>query len=388
MSKKAPQEEILTGEHYITGNEAIAEGCLAAGCKFFGGYPITPSSEIAEKMAERLPQVGGVFIQMEDEIASIAAILGASWAGKKSMTATSGPGISLMMENIGLGAMTETPIVIINVQRAGPSTGLPTLVAQGDVMQARWGSHGDYEIIALAPNSVQEAFDLAVEAFNYAEEYRVPVIMLTDESICHMMERVVIPAKSKVTIKNRKKPKVTPKVYQSYKPDADMIPPMAVAGEGYNVFVTGLTHDEKGYPAINADAQEKLVRRLCDKITLNEEKIRKVEQYMTDDAKILVVAYGITARAAKGAVNLARKKGIKAGLLRLATIWPFPEKLIHDMAKKVNSIVVAEINNGQIVKEVREAARSEIPIILSSKLGGSVHTPVEILAKIEELNKK
>lgn len=388
MSKKAPQVEILTGEHYITGNEAIAEGCLAAGCKFFGGYPITPSSEIAERMAERLPQVGGIFIQMEDEIASIGTILGASWAGKKSMTATSGPGISLMMENIGLGAMTETPIVIINVQRGGPSTGLPTLVAQSDVMQARWGSHGDYEIIALAPNSVQEAFDLAIEAFNLAEEYRVPVIMLTDESICHMMEKVVIPTKNKITIKSRKKPKVTPKVYQSYKPDDDMIPPMAVAGEGYNVFVTGLTHDEKGYPVITADAQEKLVKRLCDKILLNEEKLRKVEHYLTNDAKILVISYGITARSAKGAVNLARKKGIKVGLLRLVTIWPFPEKLIYEMAKKVNGIVVAEINNGQIIKEVKEAARSEIPIILSSKLGGSVHTPVEILAKIEELNKK
>ncbi|MBN1328440.1 MAG: 2-oxoacid:acceptor oxidoreductase subunit alpha [Candidatus Heimdallarchaeota archaeon] len=379
---------MLTGEHYITGNEAIAEGCLAAGCKFFGGYPITPSSEIAERMAERLPQVGGIFIQMEDEIASIGTILGASWAGKKSMTATSGPGISLMMENIGLGAMTETPIVIINVQRGGPSTGLPTLVAQSDVMQARWGSHGDYEIIALAPNSVQEAFDLAIEAFNLAEEYRVPVIMLTDESICHMMEKVVIPTKNKITIKSRKKPKVTPKVYQSYKPDDDMIPPMAVAGEGYNVFVTGLTHDEKGYPVITADAQEKLVKRLCDKILLNEEKLRKVEHYLTNDAKILVISYGITARSAKGAVNLARKKGIKVGLLRLVTIWPFPEKLIYEMAKKVNGIVVAEINNGQIIKEVKEAARSEIPIILSSKLGGSVHTPVEILAKIEELNKK
>jgi len=278
--------------------------------------------------------------------------------------------------------------VIINVQRGGPSTGLPTLVGQQDVMQARWGSHGDYEVIALAPNSVQEAFDLAIEAFNLAEEYRVPVIMLTDESICHMMERVVIPPKSKITIKSRKKPKVTPKVYQSYKPDADMIPPMAVAGEGYKVFVTGLTHNEKGYPETTADAQEKLVKRLCDKVLLNEEKIRKVEHYLTDDAKILVISYGITARSAKGAVNLARKKGIKAGLLRLATIWPFPQKLIYEMAKKVNGIVVAEINNGQIVKEVREAVRSEVPIVLSSKLGGSVHTPIEILAKIEELSKK
>ncbi|NHK32212.1 MAG: 2-oxoacid:acceptor oxidoreductase subunit alpha [Asgard group archaeon] len=388
MSKQAPTKEVLTGEHYISGNEAIAEGCLAAGCKFFGGYPITPSSEIAERMSRRLPEVGGVFIQMEDEIASIAALLGAAWAGKKSMTATSGPGISLMMENIGLGAMTETPFVIINVQRGGPSTGLPTLVGQQDVMQARWGSHGDYEIIALSPNSIQEAFDLSIEAFNLAEEYRCPVIMLTDESICHMFEKLIIPPKNKIKIKNRKTPKGAKKDYLTYKSDADMIPPMAHAGEGYNVFVTGLTHNEKGYPEINAEAQELLVKRLCDKILLNEEKIRMTESYWMDDADIMVISYGITSRSAKGAVNLARKKGIKAGLLRLITIWPFPEKLIAELTSKVKAVVVAEINNGQIVKEVREATRSRVPIMLSSKLGGMVHTPVEILAKIEEVRKK
>lgn len=388
MSKKASPKEILTGEHYISGNEAIAEGCLAAGCRFFGGYPITPSSEIAERMSRRLPQVDGIFIQMEDEIASIAAILGASWAGKKSMTATSGPGISLMMENIGLGAMTETPCVIINVQRGGPSTGLPTLVGQQDVMQARWGSHGDYELIALSPNSVQEAFDLSIEAFNLAEEYRVPVIMLTDESICHMMEKLVIPTKSKIKTKDRKKPRGSPKNYLSFKPDKDMIPPMAVAGEGYNVFVTGLTHDEKGYPVINAETQEVLVKRLCDKILLNEEKIRKVEEYLLDDAKVLVISYGITSRSAKGAVNIARENGIKAGLLRLITIWPFPTKLIEELSKKVDAIVVAEINNGQVIKEVKEAVRKEVPVILSSKLGGTVHSPIEILSKIKEVSKK
>ncbi|MCE7745306.1 MAG: 2-oxoacid:acceptor oxidoreductase subunit alpha [Candidatus Heimdallarchaeota archaeon] len=388
MSKKAPQNEVLTGEHYISGNEAIAEGCLAAGCKFFGGYPITPSSEIAERISQRLPLLGGVFIQMEDEIASMATILGASWAGKKSMTATSGPGISLMMENIGLGVMTETPCVIINVQRGGPSTGLPTLVGQQDVMQARWGSHGDYELIALAPNSVQEAFDLSIECFNLAEEYRTPVIMLTDESICHMFEKLVIPPKSKIKIKNRKKPKGSPKDYLTFKPDADLIPPMATAGEGYKVFVTGLTHNEKGYPVITAEAQEILVKRLCDKILLNEEKIRKVESYKVDDAKVLVIAYGITSRSAKGAVDLARKKGIKAGLLRLITIWPFPTKLIAKLAEKTNAIVVAEINNGQIIKEVKESTNRKIPIVLSSKLGGIVHTPKEILMKIEEVAKK
>jgi 2-oxoglutarate ferredoxin oxidoreductase subunit alpha len=388
MSKKASPKEVLTGEHYISGNEAIAEGCLAAGCRFFGGYPITPSSEIAERMSHRLPQVDGIFIQMEDEIGSIAAVLGASWAGKKSMTATSGPGISLMMENIGLGAMTETPCVLINVQRGGPSTGLPTLVGQQDVMQARWGSHGDYELIALSPNSVQEAFDLSIEAFNLAEQYRVPVIMLTDESICHMMEKLVIPPKNQIKTKNRKKPKGSPKNYLTFKPDKDLVPPMATAGDGYNVFVTGLTHNEKGYPVINAEAQNVLVKRLCDKILLNEEKIRNVEKYQLDDAKVLVISYGITSRSAKGAVNLARENGIKAGMLRLKTIWPFPTALIEELAKKVNGIVVAEINNGQIVKEVREAVRKEVPVVLSSKLGETVHSPKEILSKIMEVNKK
>lgn len=388
MSKKKQIDDVLTGEHYISGNEAIAEGCLAAGCRFFGGYPITPSSEIAERMALRLPQLDGVFIQMEDEIASIATVLGASWAGKKAMTATSGPGFSLMMENLGLGAMTETPFVLINVQRGGPSTGLPTLVGQGDMMQARWGSHGDYEIIALVPNSVQEAFDLSIEAFNLAEEYRTPVIMLTDESICHMSEKLIIPPKSKIKIKNRKKPKGSKKDYQSFKPDADMIPPMAVAGEGYNVFVTGLTHNEKGYPTMDLPNQEALVKRLCDKILLNEEKIRKTESYLVEDAKVLVISYGITSRSAKGAVDLARAEGIKVGLLRLITVWPFPIPLIKKLAQKVDTIIVAEINRGQIVKEVREAVNRDIPILLSSKLGGSVHTPTEILSKIKEAIKK
>lgn len=388
MSKKKSIDDVLTGEHYTSGNEAIAEGCLAAGCRFFGGYPITPSSEIAERMARRLPQLDGVFIQMEDEIASIATVLGASWAGKKAMTATSGPGFSLMMENLGLGVMTETPCVIINVQRGGPSTGLPTLVGQGDMMQARWGSHGDYEIIALVPNSVQEAFDLSIEAFNLAEEYRTPVIILTDESICHMSEKLIIPPKSKIKIKNRKKPKGSKKDYQSFKPDADMIPPMAVAGEGYNVFVTGLTHNEKGYPTMDIAIQEALVKRLCNKILLNEEKIRKTESYLVEDAKVLVIAYGITSRSAKGAVDLARAEGIKVGLLRLITIWPFPIPLIKKLAQKVDTIIVAEINKGQIVKEVREAVKRDIPILLSSKLGGSVHTPTEILSKIKEAIKK
>jgi len=255
---------------FYSGNIACAEGAIAAGCRFFAGYPITPSTEIAEHMARRLPQVDGVFIQMEDELASMAAILGASWGGAKAMTATSGPGLSLMQENIGLGAMTETPCVIVDVQRAGPSTGMPTLIGQADVMQARWGSHGDYEIIALSPSSPQECFDLTIKSFNLAEEYRVPVILLMDESVGHMSEKVIIPPKEKIKIVDRKKPKVKPSEYLPFKAD-DYIPPMACAGEGYAVHVTGLTHDEKGYPqATSPEVQEKLVRRLCDKIRKNE----------------------------------------------------------------------------------------------------------------------
>jgi 2-oxoglutarate ferredoxin oxidoreductase subunit alpha len=387
MSQKSSDKAVLTGEHYISGNEAIAEGCIAGGCRFFGGYPITPSSEIAERISRRLPQVGGTFIQMEDEIGSIAAVLGASWAGKKSMTATSGPGISLMMENIGLGAMTEIPCVLINVQRGGPSTGLPTLLGQQDVMQARWGSHGDYELIALSPNSIQEAFELSIECFNLAETYRCPVIMLTDESICHMTEKLVIPSKNSIKQLNRKKPRCKPENYLSFKPGKDLIPPMAVAGEGYKVFVTGLTHDEKGYPQIDAETQQVLVKRLCDKILLHEEDIRRIEEYEVKDADIVVISYGITSRSAKGAINLARKEGIKAGLLRLITIWPFPVPVIKELSKKKKGIVVAEINNGQIIKEVREASVKDLPIVLANKLGGAVLTPKEILEKIKEVHK-
>ena len=249
MSKKESKfPEVDTGVYFTTGNFAAAEGALSVGCKFFGGYPITPSSEIAEHMSVRLPQVNGHFVQFEDELASIIGILGASWGGFKSMTATSGPGYSLMVENIGLGMMTETPCVIINVQRGGPSTGLPTLVGQQDVMQAKWGSHGDYEPIALSPSSVQECFDLTIEAFNYAEKYRLPVTLLMDETLGHMSEKLIIPDESKINRINRKKPTVPPEEYLPYKADDDLIPPMAVAGEGYNVMVTGLTHDERGYP--------------------------------------------------------------------------------------------------------------------------------------------
>ena len=383
MSSKNNLPEVMTGKHYTTGNHAAAEGSLAAGCKFFGGYPITPSSEIAEHMARRLPQVNGHFVQFEDEIASIAGILGASWGGSKSMTATSGPGYSLMVENIGLGMMTETPCVIVNVQRGGPSTGLPTLVGQQDVMQAKWGSHGDYEPIALSASTVQECFDLVITCFNLSEQYRLPVTFLLDEVIGHMSERLVIPSKDKIKTISRKKPDVPPEEYLPYKTDKDLVPPMATAGEGYNVMVTGLTHDERGYPVISAEAQEENVRRINDKIRKNKKKIIKLEEYMLDDAEIALISFGTTARAAKGAVNRAREKGIKAGLLRLITVWPFPDDRIELLADQVKKILVPEINYGQVSREVERVVHGKTDVEGIFKLGGVIHTPNEILKDIE-----
>jgi len=369
---------------FYSGNIAAAEGAIAAGCRFFAGYPITPSSEIAEHMARRLPQVGGVFIQMEDELASMAAILGASWGGAKAMTATSGPGFSLMQENIGLGAMTETPCVVINVQRAGPSTGMPTLVGQADVMQARWGSHGDYEIIALSPSSPQECFDLTIKAFNLAEEYRVPVVVLMDESVAHMFEKVVIPPENKIKIVNRKKPDVPPEKYLPFKPEG-YVPPMACAGEGYNVHVTGLTHDEKGYPqATDPEVQERLVRRLCDKIRKNERKMRDIDEYEMDDADIAIVSFGISGRSSKEAVKEARKQGYKVGLIRLRTIWPFPDEYFEKIAEDIKKFIVVEINYGQIKLEVERNVGKE-KVILLPKFGGEIHKPHEIYEKIKEV---
>ncbi|MEW5759399.1 MAG: 2-oxoacid:acceptor oxidoreductase subunit alpha [Candidatus Thermoplasmatota archaeon] len=374
--------ELLTGEHFMTGNIAAAEGAIAAGCRFFAGYPITPSTEIAERISERFPEVGGIFIQMEDEIASMCAILGASWAGVKSMTATSGPGFSLMQENIGLGAMTETPCVIIDVQRGSPSTGLPTLVGQADVMQARWGSHGDYETIALAPMSPQECFDITITAFNLSEKYRVPTIVLMDECVGHMSERVVIPTKEKIEIINRKRPKTQD--YLPYKADEkDLVPPMVSAGEGFNIHITGLTHNEKGYPVITAEAHEPLVKRLCDKIRNNAKDIVLFEEIDTKDAEIIVVAYGAVARTAKKAVKIAREQKLKVGFLRLITLWPFPEEKVRELSKKAKAFVVTEINYGQILWEVERCAKDS-KTYLAPRLGGQLHTPQDILKKIKE----
>lgn len=376
------KRSLLTGAHFMNGDVACAEGAIAAGCRFFAGYPITPATEIAEHLSQRMPEFGGIYIQMEDEIASMAAVLGASYAGLKAMTATSGPGFSLMQENIGLAVMTETPCVIVDIMRGGPSTGQPTLPGQQDVMQARWGSHGDYATVALAPSSVQEMFDLTLEAFNLAETYRVPAMLLGDEIVAHMYEKLMIPPPDKLRIVNRKRPNVPREEYMPFKPDEDLVPPMACFGEGYHFHATGLTHDERGYPQTsNSEAQQKLVTRLCNKIRQNEDKIIRVEETMLDDADVAVVAYGIVARSALSAVRKAREEGIKAGLLRLITLWPFPEKRVAQLAEQTKAIVVPEMNCGQMVLEVERKAK-ETPVAFLSKLGEEPHTPLEILEEI------
>jgi 2-oxoglutarate ferredoxin oxidoreductase subunit alpha len=378
-------EGALKGSFFMDGDTACAEGAISAGCRFFGGYPITPATEIAERAARRLPRIGGTFIQMEDEIASICAVLGASWAGQRSMTATSGPGFSLMMENLGLGIITETPCVIVNVQRAGPSTGMPTLVGQGDMMQARWGSHGPYEIIALAPSSPQELFDQTLRAFNLAEQFRTPVLVMTDESVGHMTERVVIPDPDDVPIYPRRRPKMPPgDDYLAFKPAADGVPDMACAGEGYRIHVTGLTHDERGYPdTISVETQQRLVSRLINKIRDNRAEIIELHEENMDDAEVVVVAYGISARTAARPIRIARESGLRVGLLKLVTVWPFAEDHIRELAGRVKAFVVPEINMGQISLEVERCAGGQAKTVLVPHAGGGLHDPEVVLAAIK-----
>jgi 2-oxoglutarate ferredoxin oxidoreductase subunit alpha len=378
------EDGMLEGEFFMNGDEACAEGAISAGCRFFAGYPITPATEVAERMSRRLPQVGGVYVQMEDELASMNAVLGASWAGVKAMTSTSGPGFSLMMENLGLGVMLETPCVLVNIQRAGPSTGLPTLVGQGDMMQAKWGSHGVYEIIALVPSSPQEIFDLTITAFNLSERYRVPVLVMSDEVVGHMSEKVVMRRVTDKELVQRRRPKVAPGEYLPYQPDADLVPPMAVAGEGYRFHVTGLTHDERGYPVMTAEAQDPLARRLVDKIRVNREDIIQLDEFRTEDADVVVCAYGITSRVARRAVQEARDEGIRAGLLRMITVWPFAEDRIRELASQVKAFVVPEINYGQIVLEIERCAGGKAQTVLLPHMGGGVHHPDTILTAIRE----
>lgn len=341
------------GSYFMRGNDACVEGALIAGCRFFGGYPITPSNEISALMARRLPEVGGYFIQFEDEIGSIVGITGAANAGVKSMTATSGPGFSLMQEAIGLASMIETPIVIVNVQRGGPSTGLPTQVGQGDFMQAHFGSHGDYETITYLPNSPQEMFDMTIKAFNMAWKYRVPTIILSDQMVGHMIEKVVVPEYDEIELFDRVKPEASPDEYLPFD-SKYLVPPMAFAGEGYRVHLTGLAHDDRGYPTTDHRVVTKLLNRLVSKIRSNEDKLAEWEEYMTDDANLVVVAYGITSRSALKAVKDARDNGLKIGLYRLKTAWPFPSKRIRELANEGKDFLVVEINMGQAVRIVRE----------------------------------
>ncbi len=363
----------------IQGNEACVEGALAAGMRFYAGYPITPSTEIAEISAQKLPIVDGKFIQMEDEIASIAAIIGGSLAGLKSMTATSGPGFSLMQENIGYAAIAEIPCVIVNVQRGGPSTGMPTSPAQGDVMQAKWGTHGDHPAVALTPNSVQETYEYTIKAFNIAEKYRTPVIMLMDETVGHMREKLQFKNSSEIEVIDRKKPTCSPREYMAYKPDEDMIPKMASFGEGYRYHVTGLTHGEDGFPTNNNEISGKLIQRIVDKIEKNIDDMSYYDEYKMEDAEIAIVAYGGVSRSAKSAVDEIRKKGIKIGLFRPITIWPFLEKQIKSVSEKVDEIYVAEMNLGQYSLEVERVACKSCTVNKINKVNGELITPQEII---------
>lgn len=374
---------VRTGVHFMNGDAAACEGALAAGARFAAGYPITPSTEIVEHFAARAPEVGGLFIQMEDELAASITLQGMVWAGQKSFTVTSGPGFSLMMEHIGYAAMTETPCVFIDVQRGGPSTGLPTLPAQGDMMQARWGSHGDYQIIALCPSSPQECFSLTVRAFNLAEKFRVPVMVMMDECVGHMTEKVVIPPADQIEIQPRKVTAKKPEEFLLFETDESLVPEMAHAGDGYKLFVTGLTHDKKGYPLMNPKQQKELVGRLFEKIRRASAELTMTDEDGLEDAEVAVLSYGITSRVAERAIQMAREQGIKAGRLRLLCVWPFPETKIRELASRVKAIVVPELNMGQVVLEVERCARGRCEVISVPHAGGIVHQPAEILSAIE-----
>lgn len=368
----------------MQGNEACALGALAAGCTFFAGYPITPSTEIAEILSRMLPRVGGRFIQMEDEIASIAAIIGASIAGAKSMTSTSGPGYSLMQENLGYAYMTEVPCVIVNVMRGGPSTGLPTKVAQGDVMQAKWGTHGDYYPIVIVPSSVKECFDYTIKAFNLSEEYRMPVTLLSDEVLGHMREIVKLPSQEEIEVVTVSKPYEPPEWYKHFEITPDFRSPMASFGEGYRFHLTGLTHDEYGFPTAKRNEIVAKLEKLRLKTMRHLDELTDVRVEMMEDAHIMVVAYGSTARAARHAIRIARKKRFKVGLVQPRIIWPFPDKIIREYLENVDLVVVPELNQGQIIREVKRLSRRHLKIVGLNRFDGELITPQQILDKIKE----
>jgi len=371
-------KRILSGTHLFQGDEACVEGAIAAGCNLFAGYPITPATEISERLSWRLFDVGGIFVQGADELDSLTIVIGAACAGWKSMTATSGNGICLMQECIGYAAITETPCIIVDVQRAGPGTGAATKTMQGDVYQVRYGSNADYSIITLAPESPQEMFDLTVEAFNLSETYRVPTFILADEIVGHMREKVVIPEKVKII--QRKRAKFPPQEFLPFKVESDTdVPPMPAFGEGYRMPVSGLTHTETGSPSTDYKVQKRMVSRLWNKVEKNVEKITKIESAYLEDAQVIVLAYGSVARSAKSAVLEARRQGLKIGYLRLITIWPFPDKVIENIAKrKPKAIIFPEMNMGKMVREVKRVAGERTKVISFPKPGVELHKPKEI----------
>lgn len=371
---------------FIEGNVAIVEGAIAAGARFYAGYPISPSSEIAETSARELPRHGGLYVQMEDEISSMAALLGASAAGKKVYTATSGPGFSLMQENLGLGIMSETPVVVINVQRCGPSTGAATKPAQGDMMQARWGTHGDHSIIALSPSSVQDCFDLTITAFNYAEKYRTPVLFMADEVIGHLRETVTIRDVGADEIVNRLQPPedMDPRDVRTYNYDGIMPGPMPAFGTRYLSRTTGSTHDEKGEFRPTPQNISRVTRYLTDKIEKNREDIVLTRGYNLEDAEVAFISYGCSARSAMGAMEILRENGVKAGLLQLVTVWPMPEKEIREVLSRVKTVVVPELNLGQIAGEIRKLNDGGCKIIQANRVDGILITPAEIIAALQE----
>ncbi len=369
----------------LQGNEAVVEGALAAGCRFFAGYPITPATEISEVMSLKLPAMGGTFIQMEDEIASLGAVIGASLAGAKAMTATSGPGFSLMQENLGFACVAEVPCVIVNVMRGGPSTGLPTHVSQGDVQQARWGTHGDHPIIVLAAATTRECFDLTVRAFNLSEKYRTPVILLTDEVVAHTREKVVLPAPGSVEVVDRERPTVPPEWYKPYEDNARGVPPMGIFGDGYRYHVTGLTHDVHGFPTERHDEVAPFLNRLFRKINQHFGDILMVKEDLTEDAEILVVAYGSVARSARRAVKEAREQGIKAGLFQLVTLWPFPRRLLEPRLRQVRAVLVPELNMGQMSREVKRVNQGLARVETLNRIDGDLITPEEIVERLVKM---
>ncbi|BBF91642.1 2-oxoacid:acceptor oxidoreductase subunit alpha [Blastochloris tepida] len=371
--------------HSLQGNKACALAAIAAGCRFFAGYPITPSSEIAEQMSRELPRVDGVFVQMEDEIASLAAVIGASLGGSKAMTATSGPGFSLMQENLGFAAMTEVPCVIINVMRGGPSTGMPTKPAQGDIMQARWGTHGDHPIIVVAPASVQEVYAETIRAFNLSERFRVPVVVLYDQIIAHLIETVELPPKDSIHTVERKWASGTEEGFKPYAETDDLVPVMARPGDGHRLHVTGLTHTEDGFPTQKPDLASRALNRILDKIERNRAEIDKVEQIETADAGTVIVAVGIAARAARRAVQTLRGEGIRAGLVRPVTLWPFPDEALRAATANARNVLVPEMNAGQLIHEVQRVVGGRARVSGLNRVDGEPIPPAAIAQKVREL---